>query len=284
MIRRQVKRAAGACAVLALVAWLGLKLVPLPAALEHAPARSVEFLDRHGATLRETRTGAHFAKPIALADVPARLMHAMLAAEDKRFFAHRGVDWLAVGRAAHDAVRFRRITSGASTITQQLVKVAQPRPRKFRTKVIEAATALRLEQLWSKERILEEYLNRVDFGHLNVGIAAAADYYFGKPLADLSDAEAAFLAGLPKNPTRLNPHRSLKATRRRQATVLRRMHANGWITADELARATAENAAGAAAGPHLSRAALRRSRVALRAPVVARCGAHDARSAAESPR
>jgi penicillin-binding protein 1C len=72
--------------------------------------------------------------------------------------------------------------------------VAHPRPRTFPTKIIEALTALRLEQLWNKQRILEEYLNRVDFGHLNVGIAAAADYYFGKPLADLSEAEAAFIA------------------------------------------------------------------------------------------
>lgn len=235
-----MRRAAGAGLALAAAGWLGLKFVPLPDALSRAPEPSFELTDRSGATLRETRAGEHFLKAITFREVPPPLVNAILAAEDKRFFAHRGVDWLAVGRAARDAVRHQRITSGASTITQQLVKVAQPRPRTMRTKLIEAVTALRLEQLWSKERILQEYLNRVDFGHLNVGIAAAADYYFRKPLTDLSQAEAAFLAGLPKNPRRLNPHRSLRATQRRQATVLQRMHANGWLTTEEWERATQE--------------------------------------------
>ena len=96
------------------------------------------------------------------------------------------------------------IVSGASTITQQLVKISARRPRTLRAKIIESLTALRLEQSWSKDQILAAYLNRLDFGNLNIGLAAAADYYFGKPVSDLSDAEAAFLAGLPKNPRRLN--------------------------------------------------------------------------------
>ena len=227
-------------ALLAVAAWLGIKLIPIPEALMRPPTPSVEFTDRHGATLRETRTGDRFAKPVPLDEIPPRLVHAMLAAEDKRFFEHHGVDWLASMRAAWDLVRHRRITSGASTITQQLVKVAHPRPRTVPTKIIEAATALRIEQLWDKDRILEEYFNRVDFGHLNTGIATAADYYFGKPLADLSDAEAAFLAGLPKNPTRLNPHRALTAAKRRQQTVLTRMRENHWLTAEEFERAIHE--------------------------------------------
>ena len=90
---------------------------------------------------------------------------------------------------------------------------SEPRPRTLRAKLIESATALRLEQLWSKDQILAAYLNRIDFGNLNIGLAAAADYYFDKPVADLSDAEAAFLAGLPKNPRRLNPHAALEAAR-----------------------------------------------------------------------
>jgi penicillin-binding protein 1C len=89
---------------------------------------------------------------------------------------------------------------------------------------------------------LEEYLNRVDFGNLNIGVVAAADFYFGKPLGDLTAAEAAFIAGLPKNPTRLNPHRSLSATQSRQRTVLRRMRDNGWLGAEAYARAVAEPA------------------------------------------
>ncbi len=234
------RRFGGATLALVAAGWLGLKLVPLPPGLERPPAGSTEFVGRDGRTLRETRSGNSFTRRVTFDELPPRLVHAMLAAEDKRFFDHGGVDWLAIGRAARDGIVHRRIVSGASTISQQLVKVAAPRPRTWRTKVIEAVTALRLEQLWSKERILTEYLNRVDFGHLNVGIAAASDYYFGKPLGDLTDAECAFLAGLPKNPYRLSPHRSLTATQSRQRVVLRRMHDNGWLTNDAFARATAE--------------------------------------------
>ena len=232
----------GLRALLALVAvaWIGVKFVPLPPALLRASAQSLELTDRHGVALRETRTDERFARAVALRDVPPNLIHAMLAAEDKRFFEHRGVDVVALARAALANMRHGRVTSGASTITQQLVKLSDPRPRTLSTKVLEAARALRLEQLWSKEQILDAYMNRLDFGNLNVGVASAADYYFGKPLADLSDAEAAFLAGLPKNPTRLNPHTGFARAQRREGTVLRRMRDAGWLTGDQFARASQE--------------------------------------------
>ena len=230
------------CAVFAIpaLAWVGLKFVPLPAALLHPRAQSLEFTDRNGATLREARVEEQFAREVPLAEMPANLVRAVLAAEDKRFFEHRGVDVLALGRAVSGNVRHSRVTSGASTITQQLVKLAEPRPRTWRTKVTEAAQALRLEQVWTKEQILAAYLNRLDFGNLNTGCAAAANYYFGKPLADLSDAEAAFIAGLPKNPTRLNPHTAFLAAKHRQETVLRRMRENGWLSAAQSGRAMQE--------------------------------------------
>jgi penicillin-binding protein 1C len=235
-----ITRGLGFGALMVCAAWCSLRFVPLPPALFQPPAQSVTFTDRHGAPLRETRVGENFAREVPLAEIPRKLIDAMLAAEDKRFFQHPGVDVRALARASIENVRHGRVTSGASTITQQLVKLAEPRPRTLRTKAIEAVTALRLEQLWSKERILAAYLNRLDFGNLNVGVAAAANYYFAKPLADLSDAEAAFIAGLPKNPTRLNPHKSFPAARRRQETVLRRMHEAGSLTAEQSARAIAE--------------------------------------------
>lgn len=237
---RRAQRGMRALAVALLLAWLGLKLVPLPPVLLAPAVQSREFTDRHGVTLREVRVEERFAREITLAEVPPRMVHAMLAAEDKRYFQHGGVDFLAIGRAAWSNATHRRVTSGASTITQQLVKISDPRPRTFSTKCLEAARAIRLEQLWRKEQILAAYLNRIDFGNLNIGIASAANYYFGKPLADLSDAEAAFLAGLPKNPTRLNPHKATRAAKRRQETVLARMEKAGWLTIDESARARAE--------------------------------------------
>ena len=126
------------------------------------------------------------------------------------------------------------------------MKIAQRRPRTLRTKLIESAIALRLEQSWSKEKILCAYLNRVDFGNLNIGISAAADYYFGKPVADLSEAEAAFLAGLPRNPRRLNPHVALGDAQKRQETVLRRMQENGWLDARRVTIWPAPNRCGCA--------------------------------------
>jgi penicillin-binding protein 1C len=220
--------------------WFGLKLVPLPPALLRPAVPSRELIDRRGVTLREVRVEERFAREVALEEVPPSLVRAMLAAEDKRFFQHGGVDFLATGRALWSNLTQRRVTSGASTISQQLIKISAPRPRNLLTKCVEAVRALRLEQVWTKPQILAAYLNRIDFGNLNIGVAAAANYYFAKPLTDLSAAEAAFLAGLPKNPARLNPHRAFKAAKRRQETVLSRMEKAGWLTAAQAGRARAE--------------------------------------------
>lgn len=230
-------------AMLPIAYYLGLRFIPIPSALMRPPVQSISLLDRNGIPLREARVAERFSRVLALEEVPRHVIDAMLAAEDKRFFRHHGIDWLATIRAIGTGLTHGRITSGASTITQQLVRISERRPRTLRAKVIESATALRLEQLWSKDQILAAYLNRIDFGNLNIGLAAAADYYFDKPVADLSDAEAAFLAGLPKNPRKLNPHVAPEAARRRQETVLRRMRDNGWLDAARFARATGESLA-----------------------------------------
>ncbi len=230
-----------AVGVLLLVgAAVGVRLMPIPEALLRPPVQSVALFDRNGIPLRDARVEERFSRELTMEQVPQHVIHAVLAAEDKRFFAHGGVDVLATGRALMNGITHRRVTSGASTITQQLMKIAERRPRTFRTKIIEAATALRIEQKWSKEQILCAYLNRVDFGNLNIGLAAAADYYFAKPVADLSEAEAALLAGLPRSPTRLNPHVALERAQQRQQTVLRRMEENGWMDAKRREIAAAE--------------------------------------------
>lgn len=220
---------------------MALRCVELPAALLRPAVQSIALTDRHGTPLREARVDDRFSRELTMPDVPRRVIDAVLAAEDKRFFHHRGIDWLATGRALGNGITHGHITSGASTITQQLIKISERRPRTLVTKLIEGAAAVRLERLWSKEQILCAYLNRVDFGNLNVGLVSAADYYFGKAVADLSDAEAAFLAGLPRNPRKLNPHTAFDAAQRRQQIVLRRMEENGALLAAHRLIASAES-------------------------------------------
>ena len=228
-------------ALLTFGAWLGISFVPLPRGITEPPASGLEFLDRHGRTLRELRdVREQFSRTAAEGEIPAVLMQATLAAEDQRFWSHNGVDWRATLRAAWQLVRNGRIVSGGSSITQQLVKLAAPRPRTFRTKLIEAAQALRLEREWDKPRILAAYLNRLDYGNLRAGSDAAARHYFDKAPADLSAAEAAFLAGLPQAPSRLNPRARFAGAKRRQEWILGRMHALGWLTSEDFNRALAE--------------------------------------------
>jgi penicillin-binding protein 1C len=240
-INRRLRSLVLAIVALVIASPFALKLVPIPPALLRPPVQSIALLDRSGIPLRETRVAEQFSRELALEDVPRHLIDAVLAAEDKRFYRHHGIDWLANFRAVFTGLSQRRVVSGASTITQQLIKISKRRPRTFRAKLIESITAVRLEQLWSKDAILAAYLNRLDFGNLNIGLIAAADYYFGKPVSDLSDAEAAFLAGLPKNPRKLNPHVAAEAARRRQETVLRRMRDNGHLDLARYERALSES-------------------------------------------
>jgi penicillin-binding protein 1C len=242
MIRRFYPGSIVATLAMAIAVYeFGPRCMQLPPALLRPPIQSITLLDRNGIPLRESRVAERFSHELAPAEVPPRVVDAVLAAEDKRFYSHHGIDWLATGRALFAGIARGHVVSGASTITQQLVKISAHRPRTLRSKIIEAAAALRLEQSWSKQQILAGYLNRLDFGNLNIGLSAAADYYFAKPVSDLSDAEAAFLAGLPRNPRRLNPHVAPDAARRRQLTVLDRMRANGQLDATRYERAVAES-------------------------------------------
>jgi membrane carboxypeptidase/penicillin-binding protein PbpC len=230
-----------ACALILLASWLALPLVPLPCALfaDHAPG--LEFLDRTGKPLRVVRPdGSPFHRPVEYGEIPQPLIQATLAAEDRRFWRHPGVDWRATAWAAWQWVRHRRVVSGGSTITQQLIKLAEPRPRNLRTKLVEAVQALRLEQVWDKQRILAAYLDRLDYGNFNRGCAAAADFYFAKPLRDLSPAECALLAALPQAPSRLNPHTHFERAVKRQQWVLGQMNRAGWLTDAQFQRALRE--------------------------------------------
>ena len=144
-----------------------------------------------------------------LGEIGRWLPMATIAVEDRRFYTHDGVDLYALAGAFFRNIRNARIVSGASTITQQTVKLATGRTlRTFGVKWREALSAIRLEREWSKEKILEAYLNRLDYGNRRIGPAAASFAYFGKRPATLTFGEAVFLAGLPQSPSRLNPWRS----------------------------------------------------------------------------
>ena len=226
-----------------IVGRLCLLLVPLPTGLAD-PARThppLEVLDRHGQSLRlAPATNGLITRSLAESDVPRTIVLATLAAEDARFHRHPGVDPLATARALGQWIRYRRIISGASTISQQLIKLAQPRPRTLRTKLIEAVLALRLETEWDKDRILRAYLARIDYGNRSAGLTAASDHYFAKAPTELSLAEAAFLAGLPQAPSRLNPRLRFNRAKTRQEWILRRCHDLGWIDDATLVKALTE--------------------------------------------
>lgn len=200
-------------------------LIPLPEGLTRAAEASPVLLDRHGQPIRRlTLVDFSRSEPITLSDLPTDFIASTLAAEDKRFYSHHGVDFLATARAAKDSVGNRRVVSGASTITQQLVKISSPRThRGIGAKIREALGARRLEMTWSKEEILTAYLNRLDYGNRRRGPSEAARFFFQKPLSELSLAECALLAGLPQAPSRLNPLKRPDAALARRQIVLARL-------------------------------------------------------------
>jgi penicillin-binding protein 1C len=230
-----------------LVGWLGLEIAvtftPLPKGLEEPGQVSSLITDRTGRPLRLQRVaGNKFFQPASLQECGPVFIQATLSAEDKRFWRHNGVDWIGFARVLKEIIWHGRVMSGGSTITQQLIKNSETprRPRNIRTKIIEILQARKLERNWSKECILEAYLNRIDYGNLCRGAGTAAAFYFDKPLRRLSPAEAALLSGLPNAPTRLNPHRHIVKAQERQHKILRRMANNGWLSSGQVSRALSE--------------------------------------------
>ena len=173
-------------------------------------------------------------------DIPPVMKNAVLAIEDARFFSHGGVDYLGVIRAG--LANFGRAKSqGASTITMQVARnVYLSAEKSYTRKIYEILLTFKLEHLLSKDQILEIYMNQIFLGNRAYGFAAASEGYFGKQLKDISIAEAAMLAGLPKAPSTYNPIVNPKRARARQLYIIERMQENGFITADEAVAAKAE--------------------------------------------
>src|SRR6266550_315250 len=183
--------------------------LPLPHELQKSPSGTLTLLDCRGRGIAELASPeARTQFPVTLEQMGPWLPRVTVVLEDRRFYQHRGVDWRATVAASARNLRSRHIVSGASTITQQLVKLANSRDRRsWGGKLYEAIVAWKLERRWSKQRILSEYLNRSSYGNRRLGPEAAARAYFGKPARDLTLSEAIFLAGLPQAPTRFNPWR-----------------------------------------------------------------------------
>lgn len=241
--RKKLIQAAAGLVAAWLIAWYAVPwFVSLPEGLLHPEEQGAVVLDREGNRIA-TLSGRDYyhSEPVALPEVPEMLLKATLAAEDKRFYSHGGADFLALGRALFTNAADGEIVSGASTITQQLAKNANPpASRSVGAKVREFFQARRLEMSMSKAEILEAYFNRLDYGNLRRGPAAAARFYFGREMNRLSLAECALLAGLPQGPSRLNPLRHPDRALDRRNRVLRRMKEEGMFPVEMLDRALQE--------------------------------------------
>ncbi len=232
----------------------------LPAELRGVGSESIRFVDRDGRVMREVRADdTTRARAVSLSEVSDDLEHAVLAAEDRRFFDHPGVDALAVARAAWSDVTHARVVSGASTLTMQLARLVRPHRRNLLGKLDEAALALRIEASLSKYAILEQYMNRAPFGAGVRGVGAASRFWFDKPPGELSLAEAATLAAIPRGPAVYAIDKHPERVLRRRDRILDRMVAAGWASRDAAERAkreplVARAGKGSFGAPHLVQA------------------------------
>lgn len=178
--------------------------------------------------------------PVQLADVPQTLIDALLATEDRRFFDHPGVDIIGLARAVVAVVRSGAKSQGGSTITMQVARnFFLNRKKTYVRKINEILLAINIDWQLSKKKILELYLNKIYFGHRAYGVAAAAQVYYGKTLQELTLAQMAMLAGLPKAPSRINPLSNPVLALKRRSHVLQRMLAEEMITQEAFDEANA---------------------------------------------
>lgn len=218
--------------------------LPTPAKLSSSnQPLTTEFYDRSGTLLYKLYAGQNRSL-VKLKDVPQYLIQATIAIEDHNFYRHLGIDPLAITRALYRNIK-EGAQEGASTITQQLIKNSLLTPeRTYARKAREIILALWAERIYSKDEILQMYFNEAPYGGTNIGIAAAADTYFGKSPSQLSLAEAAFLAGLPASPTQFYPYgEGTLLAKLRQKEVLDRMVEEKYLTRQAADQAYSETLA-----------------------------------------
>ena len=243
---------------IAVLAWLALGLVSLffgfmTALAQDLPQLEVAQLAQQsngviyaddGKTVLGVLRSDQYRVLVHWRDIAPVMRNAMVSVEDRRFYQHGAIDPVGMARAAVVNIWTGTLAQGGSTITQQLVKnrwkPAQAGTRSLRRKIIEAALAYQVEQHWSKQKILEEYLNTIYFGHQAYGVEAAAEAYFGVHAKDLQPQQAALLAGLVQNPTNYDPVRHPRAATERRSLVLAKLLQQGYIDAFEYRLADAK--------------------------------------------
>jgi penicillin-binding protein 1C len=204
------------------------------------PLDALTLTDRHGATLRHARPGGVDRRWVPLREVSPAFLTAILTVEDRRFHAHDGVDGVAVARALTYNLLPGTRRSGASTITQQLIKRVYGRPHGVVSKLLEGLRAQALERVFSKDEILEQYVNRLPFGNGLEGVARASEAYFGHGPETLTVAEAALLAGIPQAPRVTEPRHHLSRALARRNFILARLRDRGALDAATFASASRE--------------------------------------------
>ena len=212
-------------------------LFPFPwANLQRPPA--VVVSDRHGQPLRFfLPADERWRFPVRLSELPPELPKALVASEDRRFYRHFGVDPVAVVRAAWSNLKSGEVVSGASTIPMQVARMAEPGPRTLVSKIRESFRALQLERRFTKDEILETYLNLTPYGGNVEGVGAAAWFYFGKEPEQLSLGEIALLTALPRSPAGYDPTVHPRASKAARDRVLRQLAARGVFPRREIAEA-----------------------------------------------
>ena len=208
--------------------------------VNYSPKQSSQFFDKNGNLLANTFKDEN-REYVKYDDIPARVIESLIAIEDTQFFEHYGVNPDAISRAAIKNLQSGGYGEGASTLTQQLVKLLiLTREKTIIRKVKEALLSLRLETILSKEEILERYLNHVYFGHGYYGVKTASKGYFKKELYELSLKEIAILVGLPRAPSFYDPTKNLQVSLARANQVITRLETLGWITQEQYVKAINE--------------------------------------------
>jgi len=209
--------------------------------VEYKPSVTTRIYDKNGEKIANIFDEKH-RYYATFAEIPPRVIEALVAIENTTFFEHPGINIDAIFRAGIKVIKAGRAVEGASTITQQLVKnVLLTREKKLSRKIKEAIYALKIERALTKEEILERYLNEIYYGHGYYGIKTAADGYFSKKLGDLTLKEMAILVGLPKAPSIYAPTKNYEISMGRANRVISRMHTLGWIDEGTYKEAMDEN-------------------------------------------